>query len=110
MLDSDSGEQILRGIERATGTRPEGCPHRAVSDPFVQACLRSLRWFRTGELAARWGGQLPAALALGVECLAAAVDAIEVADMREERARREAEAAAKRGGPEVPRTRIRRKR
>ena len=80
-----------------------------MADPFVQACIRSLRWFRTGELAARWGGELPAALALGVECLDAAVQSIEIHDMREERARREAEAKARNGGPEAPRARRRKR-
>lgn len=86
----DPSEQILSGIERATGGRPEGCPWQAFRDPFVGAVLRAYRWFRSGQLAVAYP-DLPAALARGLEVYDAALNAVQAYDIREERKRREAE-------------------
>lgn len=109
-LELDAGETILSGIERATGVRPDGCPMRALRDPFVTAVVRAHRPFAKGELAARHGRSMPIALAAGVDCFDAALNAIEVADMRDDRAERER--AAKQSTPDrpTPGTRIRRRR
>ena len=109
-LEMDAGETILAGVERATGVRPDGCPVRTLRDPFVAAVVRAHRPYAKGELAARHGRSMPIALAAGVDCFYAALNAIEVADMREDKAERER--AAKQPPPDrpTPSTRIRRRR
>jgi hypothetical protein len=109
-LEGDPAEQVLDGIERDTGTRPSGCPWRALRDPFVQRVLRAHRGFAHGDMSARLGGRTPAALVAGVEAFDAAKNAIEAADIRADRA----EAERKRAGPHdtpprTPRTRIKRR-
>lgn len=83
MLENDAGEQVLSGIEAATGTRPPGCPWRQLSDPFVASCVRALRPYRAGQPVTN------AALRAGVEVLDGALNAIEVHDLRAERAERD---------------------
>lgn len=109
-LDMDPAEGILAGIERATGVRPDGCPTRVLADPFVAAVIRAHRPYVKGELSARHGRSMPIALAAGVDCFDAALNAIEVADMREDKAERDR--AAKQPPPDrpTPGTRIRRRR
>lgn len=111
-LELDAGETILYGIERATGVRPDGCPMRALRDPFVTAVVRAHRPFAKGELAARHGRSMPIALAAGVDCFDAALNAIEVADMRDDREDRERARRSAERGPErpTPGTRVRRRR
>lgn len=111
-LEMDAGETILAGIERATGVRPDGCPMRVLADPFVSAVVRAHRPYVKGELSARHGRSMPIALAAGVDCFDAALNAIEVADMREDREERERARKTAERGPErpTPGTRVRRRR
>lgn len=111
-IEMDAGETILAGIERATGVRPDGCPMRVLRDPFVAAVIRAHRPYVKGELSARHGRSMPIALAAGVDCFDAALNAIEVADMREDREERARAQKAAERGPEraTPGTRIRRRR
>lgn len=87
----DPSEQILTGIERATGERPDGCPWRAFDDPYVGEVLRAYRWWKAGQLALRWPDP-PVALLIGLEVYDAALNAVQAHDSREERKRRETEA------------------
>lgn len=93
-LHDDPGEQILAGIEKATGERPPGCPWRQLREPFVAAVIRAHRWHKTGELEARCGGSIPEALARGVETYDAALNAVQVYDARERRAKEKREREA----------------
>lgn len=90
-VEHDAGEQILRGTETASGERSPGCPWRQMRDPFVVAVMRAHRWWKTGELGTRWGGEIPEALARGIECFDGAINAVQAHDMREEREERERE-------------------
>lgn len=92
VLDTDPGEQILAGCERATGVRPDSCPWASLSDPFVREVMRAHRWDATGQLDARYGGHCPERIWWGVGVYAAALNAVQVHDMREDRKAREAEA------------------
>ena len=89
--DGDPSEQILSGIERATGDRPSGCPWQSFRDPFVGEVLRAYRHWKAGQLALVWGASPPAALMRGLEVYDAALNAVQAHDMREERRRRETE-------------------
>jgi len=86
----DGGEQILASIERATGSRPHGCPWRAFEDPFVAEVLKAYRWFKANQLSVVWPNP-PAALIRGLEVYDAAVNAVQATDIRDERERREKE-------------------
>lgn len=111
-LEMDAGETILAGVERATGVRPDGCPVRTLRDPFVAAVVRAHRPYAKGELAARHGRSMPIALAAGVDCFDAALNAIEASDMREDREERERARKTAERGPDrpTPGTRVRRRR
>lgn len=58
--------------------------------------MESHRWFRERQLAAQWGGEdrIPAAIVCGIAIYDAALNAVQVHDMREEQRRREREAEA----------------
>lgn len=76
MLEADPAEQVLDKVERDCGVRPDGCPFRATLDPFVGRVTRAHRAWKNGHEIDE------AALRGGVEAWDAAVNAIEVADMR----------------------------
>lgn len=86
----DPSEQILGGMEAATGQRTDGCPWRSYEDPFVGEVLRAYRWWKAGQLAAVWP-EPPLALVRGLEVYDAALNAVQSHDIREERRRRESE-------------------
>jgi hypothetical protein len=71
--------------------RLNGCPWRALSDPFVIAVTRSHRWFEKGELALKWGDDPPAALMAGIEVYAGALNAVQAHDDQKRAERREQE-------------------
>lgn len=100
-VEADPAEHQLERIEQDTGVRLSECPWRALRDPFVSAVVKAHRSFTKGA-GTRLGPWSPAALVLGVECFDAAINAIEVADMKADRA----EAERKRDKP-GPRTRKR---
>lgn len=89
--EHDPSEQVLGGIERATGTRPDGCPWQSFRDPFVGEVLRAYRHWKAGQLALAWGSDPPAALMRGIEVYDAALNAVQAHDIREERKKRERE-------------------
>ncbi len=89
--EDDPSEQVLAGIERATGGRPDGCPWRAFEDPFVGEVLRAYRHWKAGQLALVWGAAPPAALMRGLEVYDAALNAVQAHDIREERKKRDAQ-------------------
>lgn len=89
VLESDPAEQVLLDIESATGCKPVGCPWRALRDPYVYEVSKNHRAFTKGELAPRRGARTPAALIWGVETLDQALNAIEVANLKADRAERE---------------------
>lgn len=93
-VTNDPSEQILAGIEEATGTRPDGCPWQAFRDPFVAEVLKAYRWWKGGQLATVWGADPPAALVRGIEVYDAALNAVQAHDLRKERERREQERKA----------------
>lgn len=84
-LDTDPGEKILSECEEATGTRPSGCPWRALRDPYVAQVVRSHRWWKAGQLADRWGGEIPASIVWGIDVYDAALNAVLAHDAREDR-------------------------
>lgn len=88
VLEADPAENVLTKIEAACGVRPDGCPFRATLDPFVGRVVRAHRAWKNGHEIEE------AALRAGVETYDAAINAIEVADMR----------AEKPEPPEAPRT------
>ena len=90
-LDQDPGEQVLRSCEAASGERPTACPWRAFADPYVSAVIRAHRWWKVGELTTRYGDRVPERIAWGVEVYDAALNAVQVHDMREDREQREME-------------------
>lgn len=92
-LESDPGEQVLRFCEEASGMRPTGCPHRALSDPYVLEIISAHRYGK-GALAEKYGGPPPAWVIEGVETYDAALNVVQVHDIRADRAERE-EAARK---------------
>lgn len=95
MGEGDPAEAILDGCEEATGERPRGCPWRAYADPYVAEVLRAYRWWKAGQLEARYAGDVPASIAWGVEVYDAALNSVQVHDMREDREKREAERKAR---------------
>ncbi len=99
VLEADLAEQAFRGIESDTGTKPDGCPWRALRDPFVRQVLHVYPAWKTGH------DVNPARLRNAVQAYHAALNAIEVADMKRERKRREAK---KPGPPSSPSFRRRR--
>ena len=110
--DADIGENILREIEQAGGTRPHGCPWSALADPYVQAVIGAYRWNEKGTLAQRWGIDPPHALMLGIETVGRAMTAIENHDLQkkrdEDRAKRDApnpQASPRGRRPALPRHR-----
>lgn len=92
--DGDPSEQILSGVERAAGDRPDGCPWRVFRDPFVAEVLGAHRWWKAQQLSTRWPDP-PLALLRGLEVYDAALNAVQVYDLRKERERREAENRAR---------------
>ena len=54
MGEGDPAEAILDGCEEATGERPRGCPWRSYADPYVAEVLRVYRWWKAGQLEARY--------------------------------------------------------
>lgn len=89
MLEDDPAERYSETVEAASGERPHGCPWRQLQDPFVRWVTRAHRWFKTGELEARFGGRVPHALLCGIETYDAAVNAIGGHDRRVDRERAE---------------------
>lgn len=89
--EGDPAECILDGCEEATGERPIGCPWQSYSDPYVAEVLRAHRWWRSGQLADRYAGSIPASIAWGVEVYDAALNSVQVYDMRADREKREAD-------------------
>ena len=69
--------------------RPETCPWSAISHPYSQAVIRAHRHWKVGELSALYPDGVPEALRFGIEVYDAALNAIQVTDMREDRAPRE---------------------
>ena len=98
VLEQDAGEQILNGIERDTGVRPDGCPWRSLRDPFVVRVVKAHRGWKNGHAITEQR------LRSAVEAYDAARNAIEVADMKAERKRDE----QKRAAETPPRTKLRR--
>ncbi len=86
--DGDPSEQILAAIEVATGDRPDGCPWRSFRDPFVAEVLSAYRWWKARQLSTRWPDP-PVALLRGIEVYDAALNAVQVHDLRKEREKRE---------------------
>lgn len=95
-VDRDPGESNLASIEDATGIRPEGCPWRALSHPFVRHVMTARRHWSKGALSVE---DMPHALRTGLEIYDAAVSSIEVTDIRADREKRKAEAAQKAAAP-----------
>lgn len=82
----------MAGIGRATGTRPVTCPWRGIDNPFVQNVLRAHRWFKEGQLEAIYPNGIPEAIRRGIEVYESAINAIQVADIREDRENRKRDA------------------
>lgn len=78
----DAGERNLERAEEATGVRPLGCPWRSLDDPFVSEVIRAHRWWKTSQLDARYGGEIPPDIMLGVETFDAALEAVRATDAR----------------------------
>lgn len=85
-------DAIGDNCEEATGERPAGCPWRAFADPYVGEVLRAYRWWKAGQLETRYAGAVPASIAWGVEVYDAALNSVQVVDMRADREKREADA------------------
>lgn len=83
---------MLAEAEVATGTRPLGCPWKALSDPFVSEVMRAHRWWKSGQLEARYAGRVPAFIVQAVEVFDSALNSVQVHDIREEQKQREEEA------------------
>jgi hypothetical protein len=88
-VTGDPSEQILAGIEEATGTRPDGCPWQSFRDPFVGEVLRAYRHWKAQQLTLVWGDDPPAALMRGIEVYDSALNAVQAHDIRKERERRD---------------------
>lgn len=88
VLSDDPGEQVLHGIETASGLRAHGCPWRQSQHPFVVRVVRAHRWWKASQLEARFGGRVPEAIARGIEVYDGALNGISVYDAREEREER----------------------
>ncbi len=88
VLTGDPGEQSLDHMHEATGTRQHACPWQALRDPFVRSVLAAHRHWIKGELASRMG-RVPEALMQGLEIFDAALNAVQVTDLRAEREERE---------------------
>lgn len=110
--EQDPGEQVQRAIERVTGTRGEGCPWAALSDPYVQRVISGHRHWGHGELSARYGGEVPEALWRGVEVFDQALSAIDRFDSLEAMKPRDPPptAAPRRGVQFVPASKLPRRR
>jgi hypothetical protein len=67
--------------------RPDTCPWRAISHPYSQAVIRAHRHWKVGELSALYPDGVPEALRFGIEVYDAALNAIQVADIRADRDR-----------------------
>lgn len=91
-VEHDLGEQVLRDCEDASGERPRGCPWWSMHDPMVVETMRAHRWWIKGELGTKYPLGIPAWLEWSVETYDAALNAVQVHDMREEREEREREA------------------
>lgn len=82
-LEMDQAEAVQRAVERVSGMRGEGCPFRALADPYVQRVVNGHRHWGKGELSARYGGDVPEAIWRGVEVFDAALGAVDAFDLRE---------------------------
>lgn len=91
VLESDAGEQVLTSCSEATGTRPATCPWASFADPYVAEVIRAHRWWKAGELSTRYG-RVPLRIVEGIEVYDAALNAVQVHDMREDREKRADEA------------------
>jgi len=87
VLEADKAEKVLAAIERDTGVRPDGCPWRALRDPFVGRVVRAHRSWKNGHPIRE------ARLLAGVEAYDAALNQIEAADMKADRRERESRKA-----------------
>ena len=83
LTTNDGAEQILTGIERVTGKRPDGCPWKAYEDPFVAAVLDAYPHWKERQLHLVWGHDPPLALMRGLRAYESALNAIRAHDMRE---------------------------
>lgn len=95
-IETDFGEQVLTDCEEATGQRPRGCPWWALSDPFVTETIDAHRWWSKGALDVRYPLGIPAWLSWSITTYDAALNAVQVHDMRADREEREREMAARR--------------
>lgn len=80
--ENDEGEALLVDCEDATGERPIGCPWAALRDPWVGAVIRAHRHWKTGALSI---DTQPASVVFGIETFDAALNAVQVHDIREDR-------------------------
>ena len=88
-LVDDIGERVLRDCEEATGERPVGCPWAALRDPFVGEVVRMHRHWKEGAVSIE---TLPASIVAGLETFDAALNSVQIHDMREDREERKREA------------------
>jgi hypothetical protein len=92
VLEEDAGEQELSACEELTGSRPDGCPWRVLSDPWVSEVVRAHKWFKEHQLETRYGGAPPSSIVWGVEVYDAALNSVQVHDFREDSEEREKQA------------------
>lgn len=76
---------VLDVIENVTGARPPSCPWSAFRDPLVQDVVSAYRFFESGQLSITVGDDPPPRIVEGVAHYHAAVQHIQMDDMRRQR-------------------------
>lgn len=102
--DGDPGEKNLASVEDATGTRPETCPWRTLSDPYAHAVMNAHRHWSKGALDVT---RVPYALRRGIEIYEDALNSVKCTDIRADHDERDRK---KRAADAVPKTRQGRRR
>ncbi|MGE0400843.1 MAG: hypothetical protein AB7T06_29300 [Kofleriaceae bacterium] len=82
-------------LQKASGLRIDGCPWRALYDPFVAAVTHAHAWWKSGQLAVLYPTGVPVAIMRGIEVFEGASRTVEVHDIERERERADAEREAR---------------
>lgn len=88
VLEQDIAENWMVAVEGDTGVRPDGCPWRALRDPFVVRVVNAYAPWKIGHPIRE------ERLRRGVEAFHRAVENVMAADMRREKKKREAKQKA----------------